>query len=62
MGNVGEDQVDFGGPGDDEHVAGFVTETVPLLDQRIERADTSPGSCGANAAKSCVETRKSQSE
>src|SRR5436190_2902594 len=37
--NVRKDQVDFAGPADDEHVAGFVTEPVPLLDQRIERAD-----------------------
>ena len=39
MGNVREDQVDLGGPADDEHVAGFVTEPVPLLDQRIKRTD-----------------------
>ena len=37
--NVRNDQVDLGGPADDEHVAGFVTQPVPLLDQRIERAD-----------------------
>src|SRR5206468_5149914 len=43
--NVWKDQVDLGGPADDEHVTGFVTQSVPLLDQGIERTE-----CGTRKA------------
>ena len=49
------------GPRDDEHVAGLVAEPIPLLDQRIKR-DGPALDFRASAAKSWVETRKSQSE
>lgn len=37
--NVPEDQVDFGRSSDDEHVAGVITESIPLPDQWIQRSD-----------------------